>query len=136
MIELMVVLFLIGLTAALVMPAGLGKATNSAALDSEAQKLAGTLRLARQKAMTEGVTYRLKFTASDYVFYVNGRTLPAEPSEKLDKRVRLVTFPAPLTFDQKGLPSATGDILVLQDVGDSPETKTIEIKEKGTVVIK
>jgi len=145
LIELAVVLVLIGLAAALVLPLGLSKATNSAALDTEAQKLAGTIRLARQKSITQdvpGTTYGVRFenstNATSYRLFsrntATGSVWTGEEQE-LDKHVIIETTDnTEIVFGNSGDTSDTG-IVVLMEVSGNNRTITLEVNSLGTVEI-
>jgi len=146
LIELAVVLVLIGIAAALVLPMGLLKAANSAALDTEAQKLAGTIRLARQKSITQdvpGTTYGVRFenstNATSYRLFsrntATGSSWTGE-EQKLDKHVIIDSAGhVEIVFDNSGNTTDTG-IVVLMEVSGNNRTITLEVNSLGTVDIR
>lgn len=67
LVEMMVVIAIIGILATVVIPRGSRQTELTAALDGDARVLAQNLRLAREKAMTQGVGLAIRFTdASEY----------------------------------------------------------------------
>ena len=147
LVELAVVLVLIGLAAALVLPLGLQKAANSAALETEAQKLSGTIRLARQKSIAQSVpgsVYGVRFedtiNASFYrLFAVNtgtGGTIWAGKKQDLDKHVIMDTVShLEITFNNIGVTGDTGTVR-FKEKGGSNRTISLEVNSLGTVDIR
>lgn len=137
LIEVIIVILLLGIAAALVVPRGLATAANHAALDSQAQQMAGMARLAREKAMAEGVEYRLVIEAKKCSLEADDGTEAAQFN--IDERVSIVPRP-PLTrtiiFDSKGLPQYGGGTIKVETKGEDPELKNVIINEQGFVEIK
>lgn len=128
LIELIIVLVLIGLITVLVLPRGLRQAANSAALDAESQKLAGIIRLARQKSMTAGTSYNIKFDGTKYT--PSWYTDDDEP-EELDSHINMEFSSNVLQFQPNGHTS-DGYYVILTDGADQ---KKLTISSAGTVNI-
>jgi len=137
LVEVMIVLVLIGLAAALVLPRGLKEASYGAALNSEAQKLAGVIREARQESITKGDSYsvRLDDSSNSYTLVSTGENFEID-SRIIISNISLSNLGAPkeIVFDQRGATLQTGTI-ELQDRSDSARKKIIQIYGQGTVDI-
>ena len=137
LIEVIIVILLLGIAAALVVPRGLATAANHAALDSQTQQLAGMARLAREKAMAEGVEYEVIIEAKKCSLEAADGTEAAQFN--IDERVSIVPQP-PLSrtiiFDSKGLPQYGGGTIKVETKGEDPESKNLVINELGMVEIK
>ena len=136
LIEVIVVMLLLGLAVALVLPRGLREATNGAVLDTEAQKLAGVIRLAREKAMSKALSYKITFDDKGYSLFLGDST---NPESTVQTDIHLLLVPSPVlkggvVFDGSGKVSAPGTI-VLQIVGNAAISKKVEINEEGNVDI-
>ncbi len=144
LVELAVVLVLIGLAAALVLPLGLSKAANSAALDTEAQKLSGNIRLARQKSITQsviGTVYGVRFeNTADAAYYRlfaenAGGTVWTGEEQQLDRHIIIDSAShGEIVFDRSGNTNDTGTV-ILKEKSGSNRTITLEINSLGTVDI-
>lgn len=139
LIEVIVVVLLLGITAALVLPRGMGSATNSAVVDSQAQELAGMLRLARAKAMAGGNAYNL--TINTDICRIEPAGAAAAPVAQMTVDDRVTIMPQPplgpnVVFNAQGLPPDGGGTIKLQTKGGQPETKSLVINEQGMVDIR
>ncbi|MCL4439746.1 MAG: type II secretion system GspH family protein [Firmicutes bacterium] len=140
LIEVIVVVLLLGIAAAMVLPRGYREATTGAALDTEAQKLAGVIRLARQKAVAGGRTYKVHLSTDNYhlAWQIGDGPETDEPLREIDSHVIITKFPAnrAIVFEPHGNPSTEVYTIILSDKGDGTATKTIEVNGLGTVDIK
>lgn len=134
LIEVIVVLALIGLVAVLVLPRGLREAPNAAALEAEAQNLAGVIRLARQQAILKGSSsaISIKKDLGQYTLISTGKTYT------INDRITISDLDlgggTDITFWQDGMWSAPsgGGLVTLTDGTDSI---IITISSLGTVDI-
>jgi prepilin-type N-terminal cleavage/methylation domain-containing protein len=131
LIEVIIVLILIGIAAVFVVPTGLKSAGDGAALDGDAQKMAGALRLARQKAMTSGQTCTVTLYSDRYSISGTGDTY-YDPRVTVDDTE---SGPLTISFDQQGYPDPSSFTINLTSKGDSPRTKTITVNSMSTVDI-
>lgn len=137
LIEVIIVVLLLGIAAALVLPRGLGPATNHAALDSQAQQLAGMLRLARAKAMAEGTEYKVIIDTGKC--RIEPGSAADAPQMTVDDRVSIIPQPPlgrNIVFNSQGLPAGGGGIIKLQAKGGDMDVKTLAISEQGMVEIR
>ncbi|MHB9094392.1 MAG: GspH/FimT family pseudopilin [Eubacteriales bacterium] len=141
LIEVIVVVLLLGIAAAMVLPRGFREAATGAALDTEAQKLAGVIRLARQKAVTGGGTSKVHLSADSYYLTWQNSDGPetTEPSREIDSHVEITKFPPDnvIVFGPTGATSLQESmIIIISEKGDGTMTKTLEVNGLGTVDIK
>lgn len=135
LIEVIIVVLLIGLAAALVLPRGLREATTGAALDTEAQKLAGVIRLARQKAMAKNMKFTVNINEPDYTIVSGDGAIEEEPVTR-DERIEVKNVPAmKIEFLAGGAPVQPVTV-VLETTGEKPQSKTIEVNRLGIIDIR
>ena len=140
LIEVMIVILLLGIVAALVLPRGLATATNHAAVDAQAQQLAGLIRLAREKAMAAGTDYRVIINANNCSLESEATSASQDKQAQIsiDSRVSIVPQPplgSTIIFNSKGLPQYGGGTIKVQNKGGDPESKNLVINEQGLVEI-
>lgn len=136
LIELVIVILLIGITAAFVLPKGLNKGISSAAVKSEASKLAGAVRLTRQKAVTTASSYRISFAPDSYIIYPALSEPPAQPTESVDEHIIIETDldGESLEFDASGSARQTGCIELIEKSSGEPLVR-LQIYREGNVDI-
>lgn len=137
LIELMIVVLLIGITAAFVLPKGLNKGISSTAVKTEASKLAGAVRLTRQKAVTTAARYRITFTPGSYTIYKAVDDPPEQPTESVDEHITIHTDlegQSFLEFSASGTPLQTGFIELVEKSSGEPLTR-LQIYSNGNVDI-
>ncbi|HWI54807.1 MAG TPA: GspH/FimT family protein [Desulfobacteria bacterium] len=122
LLELILVVLLIGITAALVLPRGINEGVTSSALDSEAAKIAGFLRLARQKAMSTASPFRVDFSDGSYSLYEVSSGQTAENVEKIDGHLQ-----AAPNFGSGG-----DSWVIFTASGTAEQTGTVTLSEKST----
>lgn len=140
LIEVIVVILLLGIAVALVVPRGLRQASVGAALDTEAQKMAGTVRLARQKAMDSGLSYKVYFATDKYYLVRVNQDLSetAEPAQEVDGNAKIENAPGGrcITFFPAGTAAPEETVIVLAGTGDSTGKKTLTVNSRGIVDIR
>ncbi len=131
LIEVVLVIVLIGLIAVIAVPRGLKQASDGAALETESQKLAGAIRMARQKAITYGQVYNVEINANSY------NVVESRLNTAVDGRVNLnpnlYGGGNIVQIDQTGtiFPDSTGNI----QLTDGTNTKTVQVTSNGTIDI-
>lgn len=137
LIELVIVILLIGITAALILPKGLNKGISSAAVKSEASKLAGAVRLTRQKAVSTASTYRISLEPGSYRIHPAVSEPPEQPTESVDEHIAIkpnLDGESFLEFDASGSPSQTGNIELTEKISGEPLVR-LQIYSEGNVDI-
>jgi type IV fimbrial biogenesis protein FimT len=135
MMELMVVIGIIGLLAAIAMPNmidWLSKRKQS----TSTRDVHSTIELARMTAVRRNGTATVTVAASSVAFTItaNGVTTPGRTT-RIAAGVTLTregTFPASFTFNSQGIPSATGTLLIRDN---KHKRLQVEISSGGNVRI-
>lgn len=102
LVEVMVVVAIIGILATIVIPRGSRRTELGAALEGDARMLAQNLRLAREKAMTEGAKIGIRFTQPDQYQIMNLTTnTPIKKGIALSREISGPTV-ATISFNTDG----------------------------------
>lgn len=140
LIEVIIVILLLGIAAALVLPRGLETAANHAVVDSQARQLAGLLRLAREKAMAAGTDYRVIINANNCRLESDAApdSNDKEAQISIDNRVSIIPqhpLGSTITFNFQGLPQNGGGAIKIETKSGDHESKNLIINELGLVEI-